>query len=76
MCSSDLISLISSTNAEIEEINKFVLYNSKVTQPWVALYKQNGMKWDGDRKEFIRLNGRSVPYPDHLKENMPQQLGC
>jgi hypothetical protein len=23
------------------------------------------------RKEFKWLNGRSVPYPDHLKENMP-----
>ena len=30
------------------------------------------MKWDSDRKEFKRLNDRSVPYPDHLKENMPK----
>ena len=30
------------------------------------------MKWDSDRKEFVWLNGRSVPYPDHLKENMPK----
>jgi len=22
-------------------------------------------------KEFKQLNGRSMPYPDHLKENMP-----
>ena len=29
------------------------------------------MKWDSDRKEFKRFNGRSVPYPNHLKENMP-----
>ena len=42
-------SLISSKNAEIEAINKFVLYNSKVTQPWVALYEQKRMKWDSDR---------------------------
>ena len=57
MCSSDL--------------NKFILYNSEATQSWVALYEQKRMKWDSDRKEFRRLNGRSVPYPDHLKENMP-----
>ena len=25
---------------------------------------------DSDKKEFRRLNGRSVLYPDHLKENM------
>ena len=30
------------------------------------------MKWDSDRKEFRQLNGGSVPYPDHLKENMPK----
>ena len=29
------------------------------------------MNWDSDRKEFRWLNGRSVPYPNHLKENMP-----
>ena len=58
-------------NAEIEAINKFVLYNSEVTQPLVTLYEQKMMKWDSDKKEFRRLNGRSVPYPDHLKENMP-----
>ena len=32
------------------------------------------MKWDSDRKEFRWLNGRSVPYLDHLKENM--QIIC
>ena len=72
--------MISSTNAEIEAINKFILYNFEVTQPWVALYEQKRMKWDSDRKEFRRLNGRSVPYPNHLKENMPKicrkELGC
>ena len=30
------------------------------------------MKWDSDRKEFRRFNGISVPYIDHLKENMPK----
>ena len=30
------------------------------------------MKWDSDKKEFRWLNGRSVPYPNHLKENMPK----
>ena len=64
--------MISSANAEIEAINKFVLYNSKATQPWVSLYEQKRMKWDSDRKEFRWLNGRSVPYPNHLKENMPK----
>ena len=59
-------------NAEIEAINTFVLYNSEATQPWVQLYEQKRMKWDSDMKEFRRLNGRSVPYPDHLKENMPK----
>ena len=68
--------MISSANAEIEAINKFVLYNSKATQLWVALYEQKRMKWDSERKEFKWSNGRSVPYPDHLKDNMPQQLGC
>ena len=64
--------MISSANAEIEAINKFVLYNSEATQPWVTLYEKKRMKWDSDRKEFRWLNGRSVPYPDHLKENMPK----
>ena len=31
------VGLISSENVEIESINKFILYNSEVTQPWVAL---------------------------------------
>ena len=43
-----------------------------MTQLWVALYEQKRMKWDSDRKEFRWLNGISVPYPDHLKENMPK----
>ena len=38
--------LISSTIAEIEAINKFIIYNSEVTQPWVALYEQKRMKWE------------------------------
>ena len=44
------VNFISSVNVEIEAINKFVLYNFEVTQPWVALYKQKRMKWDSDRK--------------------------
>ena len=63
---------ISSVNADIEAINKFILYNSEATQPWVALYEQKRMKWDSDRKEFIQLNDRSMSYPNHLKENMPK----
>ena len=64
--------MISSANEKIEAINKFILYNSEATQLWVSLYKQKRMKWDSDRKEFRWLNGRSVPYPDNLKENMPK----
>ena len=30
------------------------------------------MKLNNDSKEFRWLNGISVPYPDHLKENMPK----
>ena len=54
-------------SVELEAINKFILYNSEATQPWVALYEQKRMKRDSDMKEFKWLNGRSVPYPDHLK---------
>ena len=61
------VCLISSANAKIEAINKFVLYNSEETQPWVILYEQKRMKWDSDREKSRWLNGRSVPYPDHLK---------
>ena len=61
------VGLISSANVEIEAINNLVLYNSEATQPWVAFYEQKRMKWDSDRKECIWLNGRSVPYPSHLK---------
>lgn len=59
------VGFISSADAKIEAINKFVLYNSKATKPCVALYEQKGMKWDSDNREFIWLNGRSVPYPNH-----------
>jgi len=43
----------------------------EVTHLWVALYKEKRRKWDSDGKEFRWLNGRSMYYPDHLKENMP-----
>ena len=61
------VGLISSVNAKIEAINKSILYNSEVTQMWVVLYEQKRMKWDSERKEFRLLNGRSVPYTNHLK---------
>jgi hypothetical protein len=60
-----------STNSKIDTINKFMLYNSEATQLWVTLYEQKRRKWESDRKEFKWLNGRSMPYPDHLKGNMP-----
>lgn len=63
--------LISSVNYAIDNL---ILYNSEVTQSWVTLYKKRRTKWDTDRKEFRPLNGRSVPYPDHLKENMPMKF--
>ena len=66
------IDFISSANAKIEAINKFVLYSYEVTQLWVALYEQKRMKWDSDRKEFRQFNGRNVPYPNHLKEIVPK----
>ena len=44
------VGLISTANAEIEAINKLVLYNFEMTQPWVALYEQKRMKWDSDKK--------------------------
>ena len=56
-----------SMNLGINAINKFILYNSEATQPWVALYEQERRKWESDRKEFRWLNGRSMPYPYHLK---------
>jgi len=65
------VGLISSTNLKIEAINKFILYNMEVTQLWVTLYGQKSRTWESNMKEFKRLNGRSLPYPDHLKENMP-----
>jgi hypothetical protein len=34
------------------------------------LYEEKIRKWDSDRKKFIWLNGRSMYYHDHLKENM------
>ena len=43
------VGLISSVNAETEAINKFVLYNSEVTQLWVALYEQKRIKWNSER---------------------------
>jgi hypothetical protein len=71
--------LYTSMNLEIYVINKFVLYNVKTTRPWVVLYEEKRRKCDSDRKTFRLLNGRSMPYPDHLKEkyveNMSQRLG-
>jgi hypothetical protein len=56
----------------MDSINKFTLYNVEETRPWVTLYEKKRRKWEIDRKEFIQLNGRSMPYLDHLKENMPK----
>ena len=64
--------MYTSTNLEIDAINKFILYNAKETQPWVKLYEEKRRKWDSERKSFRGLNGISKPYRDHLKENMPK----
>ena len=53
-----------------QSINLFFTISKR--QLWVTLYEQRRMTWDSDRKEFRWLNGRSVPYPNHLKENMPK----
>ena len=59
-------------NSEIDSINKFILYNMDTMQPWVTLYEDKRKKWENDRKTFKWQNGRSMTYPDHLKENMPK----
>jgi hypothetical protein len=51
-------------------INSF--FTTQEATPWVTLYEEKRRKWDSDRKAFRWLNGRSMPYPDHLKENMPK----
>ena len=58
-------------NFEMDAINKFVLKNAKATLPWVVLYEEKRRKCNIDKKPFRWLNGRSMPYPNHLKENMP-----
>ena len=39
-------------------------------QPQVMLYEEKRKKWDNEKKAFKQSNGRSMPYPNHLKENM------
>ena len=57
--------------SKIGIIKKFILYNAEATQPWVTLYEEKRRKWEIDRKKIRWLNGISMPYPNHLKENMP-----
>ena len=58
-------------NSKIYAINKFILYNAGETHPWVALYEEKRRKLDINRKEFKWLHGISIPFPYHLKGNMP-----
>jgi hypothetical protein len=44
------------------------------TQPWVTLYEEKIRKCGSERKAFRSLNGGSMPYPDHLKENMQKYV--
>jgi predicted ATPase len=39
-----------STNLEIDAMNKSILYNLEETQPWVTLYEQKRRKWKSERK--------------------------
>ena len=59
--------LYTSMNAEIDAINKFVLYNTEAMQQWVVLYEEKIKKWDSDRKAFRGSDGRIVPYPYQKK---------
>ena len=65
------VSMNVTTNLEINAINKFILYNTKETWPWVAFYELKRRKWDIDIKEFKQLHGRSMHFLNHLQENMP-----
>ena len=38
----------------------------------VSFYEEKRKKLDSDRKTFILSNGRGMPYPDHLKLNIPK----
>jgi hypothetical protein len=38
----------------------------------VTLYEEKRRKWESDKKTFRWLNGRIMPYPSNLKENMPK----
>ena len=65
------VSMNTTTNSEIDAINKFILYSVEETQSWVALYKEKRREWGIDIKEFRWLHSRRIPFLDHLKENMP-----
>ena len=41
-------------------------------KPWVTLYEEKRNKWGSVNKAFRWSNGRSMPYPNHLKENIPK----
>ena len=62
--------LYTSMNAEIDAINKFVLYNTEAMQQWVVLYEEKIKKWDSDRKAFRGSDGRIVPYPYQINVNI------
>ena len=62
--------MYTSTNSKINAINKFILYDMEATQPWVMLYEEKRRKCGSDRKEFKKLNGKTKPSLDHLKENI------
>jgi hypothetical protein len=57
-------------------INKFVLYNTKETQSWVALYEENKRKCDNDREEFRELNNKNMHYPSQLKNYVNDLSQC
>ena len=44
--------LYTSKNLKIDAINKYVIYNTKATQPWASLYEEKRRKWNSDKKAF------------------------
>jgi hypothetical protein len=52
--------------------NKFILYIVEETGPWVTLYEEKRKKSSSEWKSLRWLNGITMPYLNHLKENMPK----
>ena len=68
------------TNLEIDAINKFILDNAEETQPWVALYEEKRRKWDIDKKIIQVVSWYKHAFSKSFKRkyanDLSQQLGC